>query len=289
MNYYQSATTRKSTRDFKEKAVPQSTISEIKAFFERCKRLIPEINVELNIIDLKSAPNLAGCVGYNDYLIEAPHYILLTSPKADNYIENAGFIGEDIVLKLTAMGISTCWITISDVNKLKDRLRLPEDKIPVAFIAFGYENSMSTIKRLDIVNQSNVTLKKRTSYEAPKLYINDAIISEDMGIKSEPSSLDHYTDLYQALVSACCAPSFLNRQPYRFIINDGLFMLVAVEDSETDENDASLNLGILMLNLYGVLSERSGVYGKWELNVDPDEIAKVTVPENGKIVASIRI
>lgn len=289
MNYYQNATKRKSTRDFKEKAVAQNTINKIKEYFNSCKRLVPEISVELTVIDPKTAPNLTGCIGYEDFVIEAPHYILLTSEKSPNYLENAGFIGEDLVLKLTDMGISTCWITISDTIKLKERLRLPEGKLPVAFIAFGYENAVPSIKRLDIVNLSNVTLKKRTSYEAPKLYVEDAILAEDIGIKGEPSTLDHYTDLYQALVSACCAPSFLNRQPYRFIINDGLFMLVALDDEETDENDAQLNLGILMLNFYGVLSERSGVYGKWELNIPESELNKVSVPDNGKVVACIRI
>lgn len=289
MNYYQNATKRKSTRAFKEKAVAPNVITEIKDYFNNCKRLLPDINVELTIIEPKAAPNLAGCIGYEDFIIEAPHYILLTSEDDTGYLENAGYIGEDLVLKLTDMGISTCWITISDSSKLKERLRLPDSKLPVAFIAFGYENAVSTIKRLDIVNLSNVILKKRTSYEAPKLYVEDAILSEDMGIKSEPSTLDHYTDLYQALVAACCAPSFLNRQPYRFIINDGLLILVALEDSVTDENDAHLNLGILMLNLYGVLSERSGVYSKWELNVPNSELAKITIPDNGKVVGCIRI
>ncbi len=289
MNYYQNATKRKSTRAFKEKAVAPTVIAEIKDYFNSCKRLLPDINVKLSIIEPKSAPNLAGCIGYEDFIIEAPHYILLTSEETSGYLENAGYIGEDLVLKLTDMGISTCWVTISDTLKLKERLRLADGELPVAFIAFGYENAVSTIKRLDILNLSNVTLKKRTSYEAPKLYVEDAILAEDMGIKDEPSTLDHYTDLYQALVSACCAPSFLNRQPYRFIINDGLFILVALDDKETDENDAHLNLGILMLNFYGVLSERSGVYGKWELSVPESELAKITIPENGKVVGCIRI
>lgn len=289
MNYYQSATKRKSTRQFKEKEVSASVISELKEYFGKCKRLIPEINVEMSVLDMKSAPVLTGCAGYEDYLIEAPQYILITSEKRENYLENAGFIGEDLILKLTDMGIATCWVTISDAEKMKERLRIASDMVPAGFIAMGYEDSVKTIKRLDIVNQSNVTLKKRSSYEAPKLFIDDAIIAEDMGIKGEPSTLDHYTDLYQALVAACCAPSFLNRQPYRFIINDGLFMLVEFKDSETDESDAHLNLGILMLNFYGVLSERSGVYGKWSLDVPESEKAKVTVPEGGKIVAGIKI
>lgn len=289
MNYYQLATKRKSTRDFKEKTVPESVINELKEYFKSCKRLFPEIDVELTIIDPRTAPRMNGCAGYEDFLIEAPHYILLTSAKSEHYMLNAGYIGEDLVLKLTDLGISTCWITISDADKLKDRLRLGDEKTPAALIAFGYEDSLSDIKRLDIVNNSNVILKKRSNYEAPKLYVEDAIYSEDMGIKSENSTLDHYTDLYQALVAACCAPSFLNRQPYRFIINDGIFMLLSLEDYKTNENDYYLNLGILMLHFYGVLSERSGAYSKWELNVPSNEFAKVDIPEGSRIIACIHI
>lgn len=287
MNYYQLATKRKSTRDFKEKNVSADILKELKNYFGDCKKLIPEINIDISIIDPETAPNLTGCAGYQDYLIKAPHYILITSSDNDGYLINAGYVGEDIVLKLTEFGLASCWITINDTEKFKKRFNL--EKIPVALIAFGYENSVSTVKRLDIFNISNVTLKKRSNYEAPKLYVDDAIYSEDMGIKSENSTLDHYTDLYQALVAACCAPSFLNRQPYRFVINKGNFILVALDDEMTDTNDYYINLGIVMLHFYGALSERSGAYGKWELGVSEDKLAGADIPENGKAVATIKI
>lgn len=287
MNYYKSAITRKSTRDFKDKAVSASIIKEVTEYFKVCKKLVPEIDVELMVIDPKVSPQMNGCAGYQDFLIEAPHYMLLTSDKTDYYLENAGFIGEDLVLKLTELGIASCWVTITDSQKLKERLRIFGDKVPVALIAFGYENSISSVKRLDILNRSNVILKKRSNYEAPKLYIDDSLYSEDMGIKADHSVLDHYTDLYQALVSACCAPSFLNRQPYRFVIKNGTLMLVALQDDMTDEDDYLLNLGIVMLNFYGALSERSGVYGNWKLGTD--NIPEVEIPAESKITASIKI
>ncbi len=287
MNYYKSAITRKSTRDFKDKAVSASIIKEITEYFNVCKKLVPEIDVELTVIDSKTSPQMNGCAGYQDFLIEAPHYILLTSDKADYYLENAGFIGEDLVLKLTDLGVASCWITINDSQKLKERLRISGDKVPAALIAFGYENQSSSVKRLDILNQSNVTLKKRSNYVAPKLYIDDALYSEDMGIKADHSVLDHYTDLYQALVSACCAPSFLNRQPYRFAIKNGTLMLAALQDDMSNEYDSRLNLGIVMLNFYGVLSERSGVYGNWKLGAE--DIPDAEIPADSKITASIKI
>ena len=63
-------------------------------------------------------------------------------------------------------------------------------------------------------------------------------------------------------------------------------MIAALEDYKTDENDYYLNLGILMLNFYGVLSERSGAYGKWEIKSPSTEIDK---PEGSRIIAYIHI
>ena len=286
MDYYQLTIDRKSTRSFKEKDVPQDMLAEIKDYFKKCKRLVPDIKTELKIIDPDTSPVMTGCAGYKDYLIEAPGYLLITSAPADNYLENAGFIGEEMVLKLTDMGLDSCWITISDTKKLTERLGIGNGMVPAALIAFGYGKAEADNERLDIKSMSDVELKQRTGYDAPKLYISTALYSEDMGFTDNPSILDTYTDLYKGLIAACCAPSFLNRQPYRFIIKGGKFILVSLEDKETDENDFHLNLGIVMLNFQRTLSQRSGVYGNWILEAPAGDIS---LPEGGKIVGYFNI
>jgi hypothetical protein len=115
---------------------------------------------------------------------------------------------------------------------------------------------------------------------------SDALISEDIGCTENPAILDTYTDLYKGLISACCAPSFLNLQPYRFIIKGGKFVLVSIPDSKTTPMDVSLNLGIVMLNFYRTLTQRSGVYTGWVIGA-PD--TALDLPENGKVVAYFNI
>ena len=39
----------------------------------------------------------------------APHYLVIRSEKIKNCLQNAGYIGEMVVLWLTAQGIATCW------------------------------------------------------------------------------------------------------------------------------------------------------------------------------------
>ncbi len=287
MDYYQLTIDRKSTRDFKEKDVPEQLLNEIKAYFKVCKRLISSVKTELKLIDPDNSPMMNGCVGYKDLLIEAPAYLLILSAPVENHLENAGFIGEDMILKLTELGLDSCWVTINEPGKLAERLNIGNGMVPAALIAFGYgKPEADKTNRLDIINISNVSLKQRTGYIAPKLYITDALLSEDMGITENPSILDTYTDLYKGLISACCAPSFLNRQPYRFIIKGGKFILVSLSDSETNHTDADLNLGIVMLNFDRTLTQRSGVYKGWVLGA-PD--GDYNLPEGGKIAAYYNI
>lgn len=286
MDYYQLTIDRKSTRIYKEKDVSAETLSEIKDYFKKCKRLVASAEVDLKIIDPDTSPVMTGCAGYEDFLIDAPNYLLITAAPTENYLENAGFVGEDMVLKLTDMGLDSCWLTITDAKKLGERLKIGNGMVPAALIAFGYGKAEADNERLDIKSMSNVELKQRTGYVAPKLYISTAIFSEDMGFTDNPSILDTYTDLYKGLISACCAPSFLNRQPYRFIIKGGKFILVSLEDKETSENDFLLDLGIVMLNFQRTLAQRSGVYGDWILKAPEGDYE---LPEGGKIVGYFNI
>lgn len=286
MDYYQLTIDRKSTREFKEKDVPEEIISELKEYFKVCKRLVPAIKTECKIIDPDNTPMIYGCAGYKDLLIEAPNYLLILSSPEDKYIENAGFVGEDMVLKMTDLGLDSCWITITEPDKLSEKLHIGNNMKPAALIAFGYGKTADTGSRFDIINMSSVTLKQRTGYVAPKLYISDALIAEDLGLADNPSLLDTYTDLYKGLISACCSPSFLNRQPYRFIIKGGKFIFVSLADSETGEADKALNLGIVMLNFYRTLTQRSGVYKGWVLEKPDGDYA---LPEGSEIVAYFNI
>ncbi len=284
MNYYELSTKRKSSRDFKTKEVSEELLNEIKEYYGNVKRLVPDIQTKLMLIDPKTSPRLSGCAGYKDYLIEAPAYMLILSEVKENYMLNAGYVGEDMVLKLTEMGLSSCWVTINDADKLKERLFIEGEMEPVALVAFGYEKATVSLNRLDIINISNVELKKRSGYEAPKLFIDDAIISEDMGMKENPDILQLNKALYRSLVAACCSPSFLNKQPYRFIIKKGVLTLLGMEDKDTGVKDYELNLGILMLNFYGTVSTVSN-YAPWKIGTPEG----VEIPEGYKAFAYINV
>ena len=90
MDYKNLIMNSKSVRSFKEKEVEAKNFDEIKKYVETAKVLVPGIETELKFYDkCEVYEKMEGLAGYNGFLIDAPHYMLLLSDKKDNYIENA--------------------------------------------------------------------------------------------------------------------------------------------------------------------------------------------------------
>ena len=255
MDYYNLAIKRESTRSYKKRSLTDEQLAAVQACFPECKRLLPELEMELKILGHDAFTILPGCAGYHDFMIEAPHYLLLLSSEGSHYLENAGYAGEDMVLKLADMEIDTCWITITDGEELKKRMGIQSDKKAAALIAFGDRAKIFPGSRLDIKSPSDVRIKQRNGFIAPKLAVDSAVFDHTWGTDSDISSLPTNSSLYQAFIAACCSPTYLNLQPYRFIMDDDTIALICLEDGLTDAADARLNAGIVMLNFAGVMGE----------------------------------
>lgn len=178
MDYYNLAIKRESTRSFKKKPVLERQLEELQDYFLQCRKLIEDIPVTIELLGPETQSILSGCAGYHNFMIEAPHYLLISSPKMDHYLENAGYIGEDLVMKLTELELESCWITVGDSTETKKRLSLPENMEPCALIAFGNATVMLPSSRLDIKSISDVTIKKRTGFVAPKLSVDHAVYTK---------------------------------------------------------------------------------------------------------------
>lgn len=213
-------------------------------------------------------------------MIEAPHYLLISSPKMDHYLENAGYIGEDLVMKLTELELESCWITVGDSTETKKRLSLPENMEPCALIAFGNATVMLPSSRLDIKSISDVTIKKRTGFVAPKLSVDHAVYTKNWGESAEISSLPLNSSLYQAFIAACCAPSYLNLQSYRFIMDGNRILFVTLPDELTTPDDTRLNAGIAMLHFAGAMENHHSSESGWIMGV-PEDVFEL--PEGARI------
>ena len=139
MNYIAMIQNRRSVRAFRSKEVSDATLAELRTHYERnCRRLIPEIATELVILDADAQSALEGAAGYQQFLIGAPHYLMLLSAPHIHAEENAGYMMEELVLKLTELDIDSCWLTFTDSARIKAALGLTTPLEVAAIVAFRY-------------------------------------------------------------------------------------------------------------------------------------------------------
>ena len=123
MNYSALIQNRKSTREFTDKQVPYSLLEELKQYYRTAvRRLVPELNTQLHFFGTDARSALEGAAGYHQFLVGAPQYLVLMSRQHPLAVENAGYIMEDLILKLTDMNLSSCWMTFTDSSHVKEAL-----------------------------------------------------------------------------------------------------------------------------------------------------------------------
>lgn len=183
--------TRKSVRKYKINNVSKEHLELINNIIAETTSLN---NIEIDCILIENGAVITdtfkGIISKYTKVI-APHYLVFTSEKKEGHLENIGFIGEQIVLKMIALGIGTCWIGGINKNLLIEKVKIKDNHVYVIVIAFGYP-----IEALSIVNKRNrINLEK--------------IVTGNI-----------HDSLKTTLEALHVAPSTINSQPWRIVAND---------------------------------------------------------------------
>ena len=102
---YQAISKRKSFHMFRgvgSEKLTEAELAEIRAAFDGFERLYPEIRTAIRIVS-------AAQVNFKH---DAEYCVMLYSEKKDNWLMNAGYIGEQLDLWLTARDIGSLWFGI---------------------------------------------------------------------------------------------------------------------------------------------------------------------------------
>lgn len=267
MNYLELIEKRNSIRDFLKKPVEPNKLDEITSFFNSAPKLF-DVNTQILIAaDEDTTQRLSGVVGYRGNSFNAPAYIVILSEDKDNYLINAGFMAEHLILKIEEMGLSSCFLTSEDSDMLKKVLLINSELAVAAVIAFGYGKKEKDTTKLDIHSPSNVSISSKSGHIAPKIAVTTLAFDSDF---NTPYNFDdEYADpvIADALYAASLSPSFLNHQNYRFVINGTHVYLFNRFDEVVTKNDNLLGLGAAMLNLHMILSSKYSGIGNWSLDV----------------------
>jgi len=284
MNYSALIQNRKSVRAFTEQYVTVETMDKIKRYYANSvRRLLPDVKTELRLFNLDARTVLEGAAGYRQFLVGAPQYMVLLSEKHPHAAENAGFIMEDLILKVTDMGLDSCWLTFHDSEFVKAALEIESELDVAAIAAFGFGEKTTKRLRLNIRTMSKVDVSAQRQYFNPKLSVENLVFLNSWGNREGVEErIGFYDDLlWEAFYAASLAPSYLNRQPYGFLIHEGGITLVQKPDELTTETDGRLNLGIVLHHFTAVASQWAGRF-IWQF----EEESSLSLPEGYRAVAT---
>ena len=285
MDYNALIQNRKSARQFTDQKVSAAVCAELETYYQNsCQRLVPGIRTELWIFGDNTKAALEGAAGYNQFLVGAPQYLVLLTEKAELAQENAGYIMEDLVLKLTDMDLGSCWLTFTDSQQVKQALGIASELEVAAIVAFGYAAKARKRMRINILSMSNVDISAKRHYFDPKRSVEDLVFLNTWGnTEGVDEFIGFYDDmLWEAFYAASLSPSYLNRQAYGFVISDGQVVLVSRPDEYNTELDGKLSLGVVMLHFAAAASAWAG-HVTWKLGTDAKQIP---LPEGYRVVAS---
>ena len=164
---------RKSCRSFTGKPVDAERLQKILSF--EPKPLYPEIKVRMDIVD----KDQVRCI----FPWTTPQIIAVYSEEAEGYLENVGFLFQQMDLYLQTLGLGVCWLGVGRMNP-KTAPEVEGMKF-VIMLAFGHP-------------KGNQLRQNRKGFRRKSL--------EQIADKADPR-----------LEPARLAPSSINSQPWYFV------------------------------------------------------------------------
>jgi len=183
---------RKSIRKFDMTPLDTATLEMVKTHFANLSPLYPNIDYTIEI-----AGKTKGM-----FNIKAPHYLIFNSEEKEGYLENIGFIGQQLDLFLSASGLGSCWLgAAKPMSKEESALSDKEEPVP----SDTSDKKRSTLSHIICIAFGNPA---------------ESLHRELSGFKRKPlSDVSEGND--ERLEAARLAPSGMNAQNWYFIAEGG--------------------------------------------------------------------
>lgn len=244
---YEAIFSRMSVRKFKKEKLNGETLETVERLFGELKPLDESIKTRLEI---STDSRVSGL-----FSIKAPHYLLFFSEEKPGYLPNAGFMLQQMDLRLSAMGIGACWLGFA-----KPSGEAPKASSLEFVITLAFGEAVGEVHRKD-----------RSQFRRKEI--------------TEICRGDQHLDLIEA---ARLAPSATNSQPWFFVSKREKIDLYCVKPGFIKtlfyKRLNEIDSGIALLHLF-VAAERAGLAPK--IVIDRD--AMDNPPEGYYYVRSIEV
>mgnify|MGYP003369773804 CR=1 FL=1 len=276
MELYDAIFYRKSTRKYFNKKVKDDLLEEVKNVCSQINYLNKELDIKAHVVE---RGHLVHFLMGKDCKVKAPHYIIVTSNKGNDYLQNIGFAIEEVVLKLTTLGLATCWLECN--IKREDILEF-------------VELSDSDEEQNDIIIESEEKYEEseKANLEQPYSIIafgypedNEKLFRTDKDV--DRKSMNHVCrkldkSLEKIVEALRWAPSMKNSQPWILYNNSNMVHLYEEKQKKNLKDTNKISMGIALRHF-------DIACNKFELEVDYSKIdAKKRIAKEYYITATLK-
>lgn len=205
---------RKSVRSYTDQPVDRETLDKIRAFSAALKPLYPDIRVRSEIVGKERVKCILPWT--------TPQLIAVFSEEKEGYLENVGFLYQQLDLYLQSIGLGVCWLGMGRMDQQKSVDTKDDGLKFVILLAFGYPRGSAL--------RSDAREFKRKPL---------AQIADREDARLEPARL---------------APSSVNSQPWYFTHEgDGIHVYCVRQGILKNKDMGNMNrmdIGIALAHLY---------------------------------------
>jgi nitroreductase len=255
MDILEAISRRMSIRTYEPAPVATAELEAIRLAGERAEALT---QVEMRFF-LRSHEEMGqevrGVIGSYGKTIRAPHYIVLASKEGKGYLTDAGFRFEQMVLEATRKDLGTCWVGLMFKEaSLRSNLGLDKSWRVMVLTPIGRAGEQSFVSRSLRAMAGSSTRKPLEEFffwQRPGAPLPADVLADER--------------MARVLEATRRAPSWMNKQPWRFILADREILLYKKKHQEREGKDYHLlDCGIAMANLH-LAAKAVGMAGRWEL------------------------
>lgn len=251
MDLYEAMFRRKSVRLYHMEALSPAFQDLIMQHYRNIAGIFGSIDTDIAVLDNHSGQQ----AGLSLFGVKAPYYLLFYSEEAPNSLMNIGYMMQQMALYLCSIGLGTCYV---GSRKVRHSQLVMDGKNLVGILAFGKSKGPHLRKQSEA---KRLPLEKLCIYkETPRQWIR------------------------QLLEGARMAPSYMNRQPWRFVVYDNRIHVFSKKDSfEKLRKWDEVNFGILFANMMVVAD------AAW-LDVDLirlEDISQKNFPNNQYVLSAV--
>jgi nitroreductase len=276
-----------SIRHYESRPVPGEILQTVVKSGENSVALDDSIRVRFHLIEEGRlvASRMTYLTGARFLFGSSPHFIIATSEEKPLFMLNMGFRMEQMILFATQYGLGTCWVGgMFTEERIGAFLGLDKGERVIVLTPLGYPDT-SFYGRVahDVIELGAMNFGRRKP-------LKQIAFGSDWGSPLETEG----KELLEALECARLAPSWVNAQPWRFLVTGKEIIAVAdVKGRYSSVRDGKhyyrLDVGIAMSHFFLVAKEM-GWSGSWRVTgFDPAQVAKAhAIPDGYEVLGIYR-